>query len=206
MTARRRKESRNRARAAGPCTRRDPRIGKRGSEPPKLRRQLPDCTARGLRWLCARRLAKSAGTIAAGRGAGDRDPTGAYARRRVLFWRLRIPLWLASGTAGWDTGGAADAALPAQATAAIAGVAVACLAEAAFCYRRVQVSGNSAPPSAEKIGAAIRRQRRWQIEAVPSPGGWTAPSGTLPAWNWLPPGAGPSRALSDSPPGYGCGT
>jgi hypothetical protein len=118
-------------------------------------------------------------------------PWGLYARRRVLFWRLRLPLWLAGAAAGWGIGGAASAALPARGAASIAWVVVACLVEAAFCYRRAQTGGDSAPPSAGKTAAfrarAICRQHRWETQAVPSPGGWAAPSGTLPAWNWLPP-------------------
>ncbi len=111
-------------------------------------------------------------------------------RRRILFWRLRLPLWLAGAAAGWVIGGAGSAALVVQA-AAVAGLAAACLAEAAFCYRRVETNGGQAPRAAGEIAAlraeAIRRQHRWETEAIPSPGGWAAPSGTLPAWNWLPP-------------------
>ena len=110
---------------------------------------------------------------------------------------MRLPLWLAGAAAGWGTAGAASAASPAQVVAAIAGVVAACLAEAAFCYRRVQAGGDPAPPSAERIAEfrarAIRGQHRRETEAVPSPGGWAAPSGTLPAWDWLPPGGAVPR-------------
>jgi hypothetical protein len=145
-------------------------------------------------------LAKSAGTIAAvavARRTVIVTPLGLYARRRVLLWRWRLPLWLAGAAAGWGIGRAAGAALPAQVAAAIAGVIVTCLAVAALCYRGVQVGGDSAPPSAGEIAAfrarAACRQHRWETEAVPSPGGWAAPSGTLPAWNWLPPGGAVPR-------------
>ena len=30
-------------------------------------------------------------------------------------------------------------------------------------------------------------------DLVPSPGGWTAPAGSRPGWNWLPPGGGSPR-------------
>jgi hypothetical protein len=129
-------------------------------------------------------------------------PRGLYARRRVLFWRLRLPLWLAGAAAGWGADGAATAALPAQVAAAIAGVAVACLAEAAFCYRRVQAGGDPAPPLAEKIAVFRARAIRRETGAVPSPGGWAAPSGTLPAWNWLPPDG--ARPRLDRVPGWVC--
>jgi hypothetical protein len=123
-------------------------------------------------------------------------PRGRYARRRVLFWRLRLPLWLAGAAAGWGIVGAAGAALPAQVAAAVAGAVAACLAEAAFCYRRVQAGGDPAPSPGGKTAlraGAISRQLRREAGAVPSPGGWAAPPGTLPAWNWLPPGGAVPR-------------
>ncbi len=123
-------------------------------------------------------------------------PWGRYARRRVLLWGVRLALWLAGAATGWCAAGAASASLPGQLAAAVAGVVAACLAEAAFCYRKVRAGGDRAAAPAEKNAAiralAIRGQRR-QSDAVPSPGGWPAPPGTLPAWDWLPPGGAAPR-------------
>lgn len=125
-------------------------------------------------------------------------PRALGARRRVVLWRVRLVLWLAAAAAGSGIGTAASADLAAQVAAAIAGVVAACLAEAAFCYHTVPASGNAAGTPADKAALRARaashnaRAAMRETAAVPSPGGWAAPSGTLPAWNWPPPnGAAP---------------
>ena len=104
-------------------------------------------------------------------------------RTRRLLWRIRIPLWLAGAAAGWAIGGAAAAGT-------VAGVAVACLAEAAFSYRAERPGESHGRPAPGEIAAAraeaARREQRWAAGAIPSPGGWQPPSGSLPAWNWTP--------------------
>ncbi len=107
-------------------------------------------------------------------------PWGRYVRVRYLFWRIRIPVWLAMAAAGWALSGAAGMA---------GGVVVAYAAEAAFSYRKPAGSG-PVRVSAEEIAAraeARRIQHRWQTEAVPSPAGWRPPAGSQPAWTWAPP-------------------
>jgi hypothetical protein len=109
-------------------------------------------------------------------------PWARYARGRHLFWRVRIPLWLAAAAAGYVLAGAAGA---------VGGIAAACLAEALFSYRKTPAAGARARPSDEEIAAirahGSRVRRRWATEAAPSPAGWTAPPGVRPAWNWTPP-------------------
>ncbi len=135
-------------------------------------------------------------------------PWGRYARRRVLFWRVRLPLWLAGAATGWCAAGAASAALPGQLAAAVAGVVAACLAEAAFCYRKVRAGGDRAATPAEKNAAiralAIRGQRREMPSRLP--GGWPKhrPARCLPGTGCRP--AGQPRAPRAAQPGSGCGT
>ncbi|MGW5364974.1 hypothetical protein [Actinopolymorpha pittospori] len=43
------------------------------------------------------------------------------------------------------------------------------------------------PSRAEHRRRAQRARKLWATRAVPSPGGWTAPAGTRPAWTWTPP-------------------
>jgi hypothetical protein len=40
-------------------------------------------------------------------------------------------------------------------------------------------------PDMTALSAELRRQAA--LPRVPSPGGWAAPAGVLPAWNWTPP-------------------
>jgi hypothetical protein len=125
-------------------------------------------------------------------------PWGSFRRRRILSWRIRVPLWLASTAAGWGIGSASGTGLAGRVIGAAAGLAMACLAEVAFCYRRVPPETASPVRSPEEMAAhraeferrraeSGRRQLRWDAEAVPSPGGWQPSARTLPAWNWTPP-------------------
>ena len=104
-----------------------------------------------------------------------------YTRRRRLFWRIRIPLWLAGAAGGWAITGARWGAV-----GAASGVAAACLAEAVFCVRRAAADAR-ARLTPERIAAMRAHARRWDSEAERSPAGWPVPGGVLPGWNWVPP-------------------
>jgi hypothetical protein len=108
-------------------------------------------------------------------------PWGRYERYAYLFWRIRIPLWLAGAGAGWVLAGPAGVA---------GGLVAACLVEGVFSYRTATIP-RSAPrvvsPTDPVVAAARARARWWETEAVPSPAGWQAPDGVLPAWSWAPP-------------------
>ena len=115
-------------------------------------------------------------------------PWGNYERSAYLFWRIRIPLWLAAAGVGWALAGPGGLAC---------GLVMAYLTEGAFSYRRatdatrVPVPGSSTDA---EISAARARASRWEAEALPSPGGWHPPQGVLPAWSWTPPcGISPRR-------------
>lgn len=110
-------------------------------------------------------------------------PWGRYERGAHLFWRIRIPLWLALGAAGWALLGPAGLA---------GGLVAAYVGEAMISYRKPPgTHQRPVPVNAERAAAlraeARRMQWRWENEAVPSPGGWRPPPGTLPAWSWTPP-------------------
>ena len=118
-------------------------------------------------------------------------PWGRYTRQRILFWRVRIPLWLAGAAAGWLAGGIWSASAWGRVACAAGGLAIAGLAEAAFCYRQERPRRALPRPSREQIAALragrLLREDGWETRAVPSPGGWLAPAGSRPAWNWTPP-------------------
>jgi hypothetical protein len=121
-------------------------------------------------------------------------PWGRYVRARHLFWRVRIPLWVAAAAAGWALAGPAGLA---------GGVALAYLAEGAFSYRK-PASRGPVGAAAEDIAAARaearRIQRRWQTRAVPSPAGWQPQAGSRPGWDWTPPDG--LRVRLDRVPGW----
>ena len=121
-------------------------------------------------------------------------PWGRYVRARYLFWRVRIPLWLAAAAAGWALSGAAGL---------VGGVVLAYLAEGAFSYRKPASQG-PVRAAAEDIAAARaqarRIQRRWEAQAAPSPAGWQPPAGSRPGWDWAPPDG--LRARLDRVPGW----
>jgi hypothetical protein len=109
-------------------------------------------------------------------------PWGSYERCAHLFWRIRVPLWLAGAGAGWALAGPAGLAC---------GLAAAYLTEGLFSYR---TASNATPipvaagPTDADFAAVRARARRWEAEAVPSPGGWQPPDGVLPGWSWAPRG------------------
>jgi len=111
-------------------------------------------------------------------------PWGRYERSAYLFWRIRIPLWLAGAAAGWALAGPGGI---------VAGLAAAYVLEGPFSFRRAGIPGSAArpqpaSPTDAEVAAAHAVARRWDTEAVPSPDGWQPPAGVLPAWAWLPPG------------------
>jgi hypothetical protein len=109
-------------------------------------------------------------------------PWGRYERHAYLFWRIRIPLWLGGAGAGWAVAGPAGV---------VGGLAAAYLAEGVFSYRAVPPPGQvpkAVSPTNEEIAAARAQNRRWDTEAVPSPGGWRTPATGLAGWSWAPPG------------------
>jgi len=109
-------------------------------------------------------------------------PWGRYERYAYLFWRIRIPLWLAGAGGGWAIGGPAGLA---------GGLVAAYLVEGMFSYRSAALK-SSVPrafrPTDAEVAESRAYARRWEAEAVPSPAGWQPPDGVLPAWSWSPPG------------------
>lgn len=108
-------------------------------------------------------------------------PWGRYERHSYLFWRIRIPLWLAGAGAGWMLAGPAGLA---------GGLIAAYVAEGVFSYRSVPALGQGrrpASPTEAEVAAAYTQARRWETDAVPSPAGWRPPDGVIPAWSWAPP-------------------
>ena len=108
-------------------------------------------------------------------------PWGRYERYAYMFWRIRIPLWLAGAGGGWAFAGPAGLA---------AGLVVAYAAEGVLSYRNAASVGQ--PPRAVRrtdaeIATARAHARRWETEAAPSPAGWQPPDGARPAWSWTPP-------------------
>jgi len=107
-------------------------------------------------------------------------------RDRYVFWRIRIPLWLAATTAGWALWG-----IPGL----VAGGLVAYVAEGVFSYHKPGPRSSPIPEddraAAEEFAAAEAEawliERRWETDARPSPGGWRPPAGSLPGWQWSPP-------------------
>ena len=77
-----------------------------------------------------------------------------------------------------------------SAAGVVGGIVVAYVAEAVFSYRKPVNRGPVRATEAEIAAAraeARRAARRWETEAVPSPGGWRPPPGSRPAWQWTPP-------------------
>lgn len=109
-------------------------------------------------------------------------PWGHYERYMHTFWRIRILLWLAVATAGWALAGAAGV---------MGGLAAAYVIEGAVSFRRAASPSTPRPraagPTDAEVVAGQAHARRWETEAVPSPGGWRPPQGVLPAWSWTPP-------------------
>lgn len=109
-------------------------------------------------------------------------PWGRYERYAYLFWRIRIPLWLAGAGAGWALAGPPGL---------LGGLAIAYLAEGLLSYHRETIPRRSptvvGPTEAEVAAARAAHALRWETEAVPSPGGWRPPDDVLPAWSWAPP-------------------
>lgn len=109
-------------------------------------------------------------------------PWGRYERYAYLFWRIRIPLWLAGAGAGWALAGPGGL---------VGGLAMAIFAEGLFSYRRATIPGPRpmVVGSTNPVVAAARAHAvRWELEAEPSPAGWRTPDDVLPAWSWAPPG------------------
>jgi hypothetical protein len=105
----------------------------------------------------------------------------AYWRR--LRWPARILAWLVTAglvsIAGWQYAVLGPVAFEAAFVMSV-------LAE----ERRVRgLAGPVAPDENSPELATIRDEVRRQaaMPRVPSPGGWSAPAGVLPAWNWTPP-------------------
>jgi hypothetical protein len=107
-------------------------------------------------------------------------PWASYERYAYLFWRIRIPLWLASAGGGWALAGPAGL---------VGGLAMAYLAEGVLSYRRAtpRPGPSWAGPNDAEVAAARAHALRWETEAIPSPGGWRPPDNVLPAWSWAPP-------------------
>lgn len=108
-------------------------------------------------------------------------PWGRYERYAYMFWRIRVPIWLAGAGCGWALVGPAGLA---------GGLVVAYAAEGVFSYRNAANLG-SGPAEVRRtdaeVTAARAHARRWKTEAVPSPAGWHPPDGARPAWSWTPP-------------------
>jgi hypothetical protein len=108
-------------------------------------------------------------------------PWGRYERYAYLYWRIRIPLWLAGAGAGCVLAGPGGL---------VGGLAMAYIAEGLLSYRRATIPGRGPTVVSRTdadVAAARAQARRWETEAVPSPGGWRPPDNVLPAWSWVPP-------------------
>jgi hypothetical protein len=112
-----------------------------------------------------------------------------------LRWPLRILGWLAAGSlaglAGWQF-------IPLGPVVFEVGVTL------TFARAERRVRGRSRPVSLhdrDPLAAAMRAEalRDAALPRVASPGGWSAPAGVRPAWNWTPPGSGVALRLDRVP-------
>jgi hypothetical protein len=99
-----------------------------------------------------------------------------------LRWQARLTGWLVTGglasIAGWQY------ILLGPLTFEIA-----VLVSMALHSRRVRRLPAPVPVGDDRLARALRARARRQaaLPRVASPGGWSAPAGVLPAWNWTPP-------------------
>lgn len=106
----------------------------------------------------------------------------AFDYRARLRWPIRIAAWVI--TAG-------IASLAAWRFAPLGPLAfeLALVALAWRDSRRLRSAGRPVPAAADDLAAIAAHRaeiRRQEALRVPSPGGWTAPAGVLPAWGWVP--------------------
>ena len=101
--------------------------------------------------------------------------------RARLRWPVRIAAWIGAAgiasLAGWQFSPLGPLAFES---------ALVALSVRHFRRRSASCPVPASPHDLAVIAAHRAEARRQDALRVPSPGGWTAPPGVLPAWNWVP--------------------